>query len=163
MDLRSQSTADLLRLYASILDELARRQVVRTRNAPAGDYAEYLVSIALDGKLEPNSNRSWDVTTGSGKRVQVKSRVVGPLTAQSATFSVLRSFDFDECIFIKFDQGTYGVMSAVGLPAQSVQAIARFRSHVRGSSVRIGQNLLALDGARDLTDLVRTAASSPFG
>ncbi len=36
---QGSSTAALLRLYA-ILDELLHRNVVRSRNAPAGDFAE---------------------------------------------------------------------------------------------------------------------------
>ena len=35
--------------------------MIRTENAPVGDYAEYLVWTALGGKLAPNSEKSWDV------------------------------------------------------------------------------------------------------
>lgn len=159
-DLSSLSPRDLLSIYARILDELLRRNLIRTRNAPAGDYAEALVARALNGTLEPNSTKSWDVTTQTGQRVQVKARVVGPSTRMSAKHSVFRSwgFDFDIPVFVTFDQETYVVTSAVSVPVASVEGTARFSSHVAGSTLRIGTNMLALDGAEDITTLVKAAS-----
>jgi hypothetical protein len=70
------STRDLLRLYGAILSELVRRQVIRSRNAPAGEYAEYLAMIVYDGILAPRSTKSSDLRAQDGRLVQVKSRVV---------------------------------------------------------------------------------------
>jgi hypothetical protein len=70
------SDSELFALYGSVMGELLRRHLVRTANAPAGDYAQYLVAKALGGELAPNSEKSWDVKTLEGKRVQVKGRVV---------------------------------------------------------------------------------------
>lgn len=103
------STRELLALYGGILDELLARDVIRTRNSPVGDYAEYVVARALEGVLAPNSTASWDVNTPSGERVQVKCRVVGPGTSRSAKFSPFRSYAFDSCVFVLLDQGTYNV------------------------------------------------------
>lgn len=50
--------------------------MLRTGNAPAGDYAELLVQRATSGKLAPNSQKSWDVLTDDGERLQVKARFV---------------------------------------------------------------------------------------
>ena len=47
----------LFSLYRAILRELKGRGVIRTENAPAGDYAEYLVAAALGGKLAPTRKR----------------------------------------------------------------------------------------------------------
>lgn len=163
MDLRRMSTRELLALYGGILDELLRRGTIRTRNSPVGDYAEALVATALNGTLVPNSTRSWDVTTATGERIQVKCRVVGPKTARSAKFSTFRSFDFDACVFVVLEESTYAVVSAVSVPGPVVSAKARFSQHVAGSSISIGANLLSLDGAVDLTELVRAAESSSTG
>ena len=102
-DLRSRSSHELLGLYAEILNVLLERAVIRTRNAPAGDLAERLVSLAYGGTLAPNSAKSWDVQLPDGIRLQVKSRVVGPGTSNSQVFSPFRSWDFDRCVFIVFD------------------------------------------------------------
>ena len=61
IDLEHMSTRALLRLYSEILTELLQRGVVRSRNAPAGDLAEWLVARAYGGKLAPPSAKSWDV------------------------------------------------------------------------------------------------------
>jgi len=52
------SIPDLLAAYAAILQELRDRGVVRTRNAPLGDYAEYLVAEVYGGELAANSVKS---------------------------------------------------------------------------------------------------------
>ncbi|UFU06597.1 hypothetical protein [Ruania halotolerans] len=52
-NLRSHSTLQLLRLYADILTELVRRQVIRSRNAPAGDLAEWIAATLYGGTLAP--------------------------------------------------------------------------------------------------------------
>ena len=68
-DLSSHTAAELFALYRSILRELRARGVVRTENAPAGDYAEHLVARALGGTLASNSDEPQ-----SGRR----RRRVGP-------------------------------------------------------------------------------------
>jgi hypothetical protein len=64
------AVGELLSVSRRVLAELRRRGVIRSGNAPPGDYAELLVQRATDGELAPNSQRSWDVLTprGSGCR-----------------------------------------------------------------------------------------------
>ncbi|MEZ5202894.1 MAG: hypothetical protein R2701_00470 [Acidimicrobiales bacterium] len=58
MDVEAMSVAELLGGYARIIAELRRRGVVRTNNAPVGDYAELLVAAALEGSsASPSSGR----------------------------------------------------------------------------------------------------------
>jgi hypothetical protein len=52
-DLSLFSNAGLFSFYRAILSELKSRGVIRTENAPVGDYAEYLVAIALGGQVAP--------------------------------------------------------------------------------------------------------------
>ncbi|MEA5360247.1 hypothetical protein VA596_11935 [Amycolatopsis sp., V23-08] len=59
--LGAASVPKLLGRYAAILAELRDRGVVRTRNAPPGDYAEYLAAKDYDGTLELNSVKSYDL------------------------------------------------------------------------------------------------------
>lgn len=42
LDPTAFSTPELLRCFADILDELKQRGIVRTRNNPVADYAEWL-------------------------------------------------------------------------------------------------------------------------
>lgn len=159
-DLTQWSTSRLLRGYVAILDELLRRGVIRTRNAPAGDLAEHIVALAYEGELAPNSAKSWDVRTHDGRRLQVKSRVIYPGTAKSQVFSPFRSYDFDACVFILFDGRSYEVTQAVELPSLSVIELARRVEWVAGSRVRVFAQLLAAPGARDVTEAVRRSLAS---
>ena len=84
------SDSGLFSLYRAILAELKSRHLIRTENAPAGDYAEYLVWTALGGKLATNSEKSWDVLTLAGEKLQVKARVVSD-PPQAANCSCLPS------------------------------------------------------------------------
>ena len=59
---QQQTVVGLLFGYARILAELRDRGVVRSNNAPAGDYAEWLCASALDATLVDNfSVKSYDL------------------------------------------------------------------------------------------------------
>lgn len=150
-DIRSRSTRELLAAYVEILDELVRRDVIRTRNAPAGDLAEYLVAAAYSGELAPNSSKSWDVRASDGRLLQVKSRVISPDTRRSQVFSPFRSFDFDACVFVIFDAHDYSISHAVELPAESVRGLSRHSEWIAGHRVRVFADLLNAPGAVDVT------------
>ena len=155
MDVRRLDTRTLLQTYSQILTELFRREVVRSRNAPAGDLAEYLVARAYGGELAPRSEKSWDVRGPDGRLLQVKCRVVAKGGVGSQVYSVFRSWDFVSCVFVILDADSYEVESAIEVPATSVQAVARYTSHVSGYRIPVRTNLLALPGAADVTDRLR--------
>ena len=145
----------LLNEYARTLDTLLDRKYVRTRNGPIGDAAEYIVSKAYDGKLEPNSKKSYDVTTGSGKTIQVKARAVNTTKNYGGqTFSAIRSFDCDEMVFLIFDQKTLELVSAHKLTSDQVREIGTHSNHVNARVVN--SNAVSKLG-EDVTDLMRKA------
>lgn len=156
-DITRLSTRQILRLYASLLTELIGRGVVRSRNAPVGDLAETLVARAYNGQLPGRSEKSWDVLTPDGLRLQVKSRMVGPHTSASQVYSVFRSWDFDACVFVQVDSLTYAIIQAAEVPATSVQQVAGWSSHTNGARIRVKQNLPGLPGAKDVTARLRAA------
>ncbi|MBA3366254.1 MAG: hypothetical protein H0U03_10800 [Actinobacteria bacterium] len=125
IDLGEVRVGDLLALSRAILAELRRRGVIRSGNAPAGDYAELLVQRATTGELAPNSQKSWDVVTGDGERLQVKARVVtDPRVRGERQLSVFRSWDFDGAVIVLFDD-EFRVWRAARLPVETLQAAAR--------------------------------------
>lgn len=157
LDLRSLSTGELLALSRAVLTELKERGVIRTGNAPAGDYAELLVQVATEGELAPNSQRSWDVLTPEGERLQVKARVVtNPRAQGERQLSVFRSWDFDAGVIVLFDD-TFRVWRAVRVPVETLQAKARYVGHVRGHRVIARDDLL--DSGEDWTARLREAAT----
>ncbi len=157
VDLSGLSVRDLLRLSAQLLTELADRGVIRSRNAPAGDLGEFLVSVAYGGKLAPRSAKSWDVLAADGGRLQVKTRLVDPQRPGTAYFSPFRSFDFDRCVFVRLDVFSYEVLSAVEVPAEVVRQASREVAWVNGWRVGARTPLVELPGARDVTEILRSA------
>ncbi|MEV6904331.1 hypothetical protein [Amycolatopsis sp. NPDC051372] len=133
--LRGESVPELLGHYAAILQELRRRGVVRTRNAPLGDYAECLAARVYDGELAPKSV-SYNLRAADGRRVQVKARTIHPDT-RGAFFSPFRSFDFDVAVLIAVDSSTYNVLWAREVPVADIEAASRYSAHTNGNRVSI--------------------------
>jgi hypothetical protein len=156
IDVRFLTVRQLLRLSAQIVTELNRRGVVRSRNPPAGDLAEYLVAKAYHGELAALSVKSWDVHAGD-RKLQVKCRLVDQDDRRSQSFSPFRSWKFDACVFMALDCHTYDVVRAVEIPTETVKTLARETSWVRGHCVSVSQISGLVRGAHDVTDLVRRA------
>jgi hypothetical protein len=47
-DFSRMTPSQLLQLHSAVLDEMRRREIIRSRNNPTGDYAEWLVATACD-------------------------------------------------------------------------------------------------------------------
>jgi hypothetical protein len=131
------SVPDLLGRYAAILQELRQRGVVRTRNAPLGDYAEYLAKRVYGGELAANSVKSYDLRAADGRRIQVKARAISPGARVAEVFSAFRSFDFDVAVLIAFDSSTYELRWAREVPADDIEAAGRYSRHVNGNLIPI--------------------------
>jgi hypothetical protein len=153
-------TRSLLSLYRGILRELKSRGVIRTENAPTGDYAEYLVARGLGGVLAMNSKKSWDVQLPNGDRIQVKARVVSdPPRAGQRQLSPFRSFEFDATVVVLLRDIDFEVLRAVILPRAVVESSSVYRSHVNGYVMFATQDILDHPLAVDLTDRLRDAAA----
>jgi hypothetical protein len=103
------------------------------RQCAGGDYAELLVQLATGGELAPGSQRSWDVLTPDGERLQVKARVVtGANVRGERQLSVFRSWDFDAVEIVLFDD-EFRVWRAARLPVELLEqqvALCRARAGV---------------------------------
>jgi hypothetical protein len=72
IDWSTLGVTDLLAAHCAILDELRTRNILRSKNNPTGDYAEWLVPTKLGLRLENNSAKGWDATDAAGVRYQIK-------------------------------------------------------------------------------------------
>ena len=162
--LESFTTAGLLELYRDTLRELRDRGIIRTANAPAGDYAEYMVRCAFPGsELAPNSEKSWDIKAADGTRLQVKCRVIFDLTNRGQRqLSPFRSFEFDAAAIVLLDE-YYCLRRASLVPRETVEKHAIHRSHVNGAVLFATDTLLGDPGATDITDLLREASAGDAG
>ena len=145
------TVGQLLGTYDSILEELRRRGLVRTNNAPVGDLAEYAASIVYGGVLAPNSEKAYDLTASDGRLIQVKVRNLRPGSSPSAVFSVIRSFGFDACIFVLINSVNHRVQGAYEWSIAEVQEFGVHRAHTNGVTIRVSQ---ARHHGIDLTDQV---------
>ena len=156
-----RTVQELLRGYARALAELRRRGVVRSANAPAGDYAEWLVAKALGGTLADTfSEKSWDVRLATDERVQVKTRVVSvPIRTGQLQTSPFRSWDFETAAFVLLRAEDYTVVRAALVPVAAVIEHGRWRQHVNGHVVMMNGALLGHPQATDITDGLNRAAA----
>src|SRR5215472_9194815 len=161
-DLSTFSERSLFCLYRAILSELKSRGVIRTENAPVGDYAEYLVATALGGQLAPNSEKAWDVRGHDGEKLQVKARVVSePAEPGQLQLSPFRSFGFDSAVIVLLSATDYAVSRASKVPCHVVESSAVYRQHVNGKVLFARPEIMGHPLATDLTETLRATQTRP--
>jgi hypothetical protein len=159
LPLRRASVRELLRLHSEVMDELRRREIVRTSNSPVGDYAELLFAMAFGWELAGSSTAGHDATDRDGQRYQIKSRRQTPLNSSRllSAFRNLPDCKFDFLAAVLFDQH-YRVARALILPHEALEARCRFSAHTNGWRLRLDDECWMLKGAQDVTEQVRAAA-----
>lgn len=159
----NKTVAQLLRDYAHTLTELKERGVIRSNNAPAGDYAEWLCAKALNGTIADNrAEKAFDITLDSGETVQVKARVVSdPPTHSQIQTSPFRHWDFDHAALVLLRATDYLVHRAVLIPAESAQRLAYRVDYINGWKLRMTNEVLDDPTATDITENLRDAAKMP--
>ena len=158
--LQSATPSELLALYIAVLKELRRRKVVRSTNNPVADYAEFLVSRAMELKLATKSTIGYDATDAMGKRYEIKSRRITAHN-KSRQLSVIRGLDnhhFDYLAGILFAED-FALQRACLVPFEVVKKEADYREHVNGWILHLRESLWELPGVRDITTSIRAAQS----
>ncbi len=160
-DLPTFSERGLFSLYRAILSELRSRGVIRTENAPVGDYAEYLAATALGGQLAPSSEKSRDVLCKDGEKLQVKARVVSdPAEPGQLQLSPFRSSAFDSAVIVLLSATDYAVVRAPEVPRCVIESSAVYRRHLNGKVLFARPEIMGHPDAADLTATLRTAQDS---
>ena len=132
--LQGMSEVELLGTHKAVIDELLRRDVVKTRNNPIGDYTEWLVCRRLGLANEGNSRAAFDATDTQGVRYQIKGR---HSNANSVQFSPVRNLEqhgFDYVVAVVFHED-YSVRQAVKIPHRVFPTLARYQRHINGYSL----------------------------
>ena len=153
-DLEKLSELELLQLHASIIDELIQREVVRTKNNPIGDYAEWLVAKALDLKLARNSSAGYDGEDVNEIKYQIKSRRItsGNKSRQLSAIRNLSGKEFDFLIGLVFDE-KYNLLVAVQIPHEVVEEYAGYREYVNGHILHLREDILTDNRVKDIHSL----------
>ena len=151
-DLSDYSNAELLELYADILDELQNRGVTHSTNNPIANYAEKLAQEALRLELMPESTKGYDAVDLEGKRYEIKGR--RPTAKNSSRqLSMLRGLDkkqFDYLVGIIFHEN-FRVQKGCVIPHHVVLARSRYTTHANAWIFILNDDVWHIDGVRDIT------------
>ncbi|MBB3769865.1 hypothetical protein FHS55_000451 [Angulomicrobium tetraedrale] len=160
-DLRDCTVSQLLRLHAGIADELRRRELLRSGNGPAGDYAEALFARAFGWNLSANSTTGYDAVDSQGIRYQIKCRRV-TVRNPSRQLSALRRLDqrpFDQLAGLILDE-RFDVHRAAIIPLETIIAGSTFTPHVNAWRFILRDAARNLPGTRDVTGEMKAAPAA---
>ncbi|MER8421664.1 hypothetical protein [Mesorhizobium sp. M1329] len=159
--IRTAGVTELLILHSQIMEELRDREIVRTSNAPLGDYAELLFATAFGWSLGNNSSTGHDATDAAGIRYQIKSRRVTPRNASRQLSAIRRLPDnaFDFLAAVLFDE-SYRVTKAIVIPHAVVVRRAKRVEHTNSWRFILDDRVWDEEGARDVTEAVASAAET---
>ena len=150
-NLDNKTIRELLKLQVSVIDELRKRNVVRTGNNPLGDYTEWLVAKALGLNLVKNAMAGYDATSEDGVKIQIKGRRITKrnLSRQLGVIRNLDSKDFDELVAVVFDE-QFDIIEAVSIPHALVAEFGTYKPHVNGYVLHVQGPLLTDSRIRHL-------------
>lgn len=159
--IQTAGVTELLILHSQIMDELREREIVRTGNAPLGDYAELLFATAFGWSLESNSSSGHDATDAAGLRYQIKSRRITVRNASRQLSAIRRLPDdtFDFLAAVLFNE-SYRVTKAILIPHEVVVRRAKRVEHTNSWRFILDDRVWAEDGARDVTAAIISASAT---
>lgn len=156
-DFRRTSVPQLFATYVGVLKELRRRNITRSTNNLAADYAEFLVSRALGLTLLTRSTAGFDAIDKNGKRYEIKSRRITAHN-KSRQLSVLRGMKkrhFDYLIGVLFAED-FTIQRVCLVPFRVVNQLSTYRKHVNGWIFHLRDIVWKHPGVKDITRQVRS-------
>ncbi|WP_072394243.1 hypothetical protein [Hyphomicrobium sp. CS1GBMeth3] len=162
MDVSSLTVIDLLKTYGAVLDELRRREIVRSTNNPVSDLAEHLFCTAYPSWMRENNSASGhDAVDPTGLRYQIKARRLHRNNG-SRQLSAIRNLPndpFDFLAGVLFDE-TFGIRRAAIIPLAVVKERAKHVEHTNSWRFLLREEIWADPGVLDVTERIRKAATS---
>jgi hypothetical protein len=155
------SVPELLSGYGIILDELKRREIVRSANSPLSDYAELLFCNTFGWAREGNSAAGHDATDGEGLRYQIKGRRLTRSNG-SRQMSAIRKLDegpFDFLAGLLVDEN-FLVLRAAIVPIEIVRAKSSHVGHTNSWRFLLRDEVWNEPGVRDVTASIREAVAA---
>mgnify|MGYP001287941496 CR=1 FL=1 len=160
MDVTHLTPLELLRAHGAILDELRRREIVRSTNSPISDYAEVLFCRAFGWTREANSAAGFDATDVAGQRYQIKARRMTDALG-SRQLSAIRNLavtPFDQLAAVLFTSD-FSIHRAALIPVAVVATRVRHSSHTNSDIFRLTDDVWSLANVIDVTAELRAVAS----
>lgn len=161
MELGTLTVPELLTTHGAILEELRRREIVRSANNPISDLAELLFCRAFHWQRENNSAAAFDARDDAGVRYQIKGR---RFTAHnnSRRLGAIRNLPdepFDWLAGVIFSPD-YGVHRAALVPFAVVGERATHNAHTNSWKFYLRDEIWNATGVKDATERLRIAAAS---
>jgi hypothetical protein len=155
IDLTDKTPTELLRLFAAVIDELKRRELVRTINNPVADYTEWLVTSKLKLNRLGNSMYGCDATGCDGTKYQIKGRRVSAAT-RSIQLSALRNLPkrpFDVLVTVIYESD-FSIRHALSIPYEVVLERSTYQAHTNSHLFFVRPSLLADSRVEDISHLL---------
>lgn len=143
MKIKNFKDDQLFLLYASLMNELLDRELIRTTNNPVADYGEYVVTKKLNLELVKNSQKGYDAVDSKKKRYQIKARRQTERN-NSTQLGVIRNikkkpFDFLVAVIFNSD---FSVKAMWKMPIGIIEKYARFSEHQNGHILILRSGIL---------------------
>lgn len=162
MEWRSLTVGELLASHSAILEELRRREILRSANNPISDLSEVLFCRAFaKWQRANNSVAGHDATGPDGRRYQIKGRRLHSRNTSRQLSAIRNLLDdpFDLLAGILFD-AQFGVHRAALIPLSVVKQRARRSEHTNSWIFILRDDIWNLAGVQDVTPELRAAAAS---
>ena len=159
MNATALSTLELLRAHGTILDELRRREILRSANSPISDYDEALFCRAIGWTREQNSTSGFDARDAAGVRYQIKARRItaAPGSRQLSAIRNLAGDPFDQLAAVLFAPD-FSVHRAALIPIDVVKPRVRRSSHTNSDVLHLRDEVWSVPGVVDVTQALRETA-----
>jgi hypothetical protein len=157
----SLSEIELLQMQAYAIEELLRRNVVQTQNAPLGDYAEWLFCETFGWERESNSTKAYDAKCKNRGRVQIKARRLSTQNA-SRQLGALRELDrntFDVLAAVLF-ASDFSVQRAALIPRSIAFEHAKFRERTNSWRFILNDMVWNYPNVIDVTSKLQSSQTS---
>lgn len=149
---------ELLRTYASLMEELRSRGIVRSSNNPVADFTEFLVARALGLTLEGKSAAGHDAIDTSGVRYQIKGRrpTEHNRSVQLGIMRNLSSRPFDVLAAVIYSP-TFSVSYGGLIPIEVVSEFGHYSKHSNGQIFHFRRSVLNDPRVTDITSRLSVA------
>jgi|TARA_R110000851_G_scaffold39955_1_gene101034 hypothetical protein len=147
---------ELLLAYASLMEELRSRGIVRSSNNPIADCTEFLVARALGLSILAQSAAGHDATDAAGVRYQIKGRrpTEHNKSVQLGIMRNLASRPFDVLAAVIYSP-TFSVSYAGLIPIEVVAELGHFSKHSNGQLFHFRRSVLNDPRVTDISSRLR--------
>lgn len=152
------SVRDLLQNYCDVMEELRRREVLRSSNNPVADYSELLFCRAFGWCQERGSALGFDAIH-EGLRYQIKGRRLtrSNPSRQLSFFRRLPDKPFDLLAGVLF-HNCFDIRRAALVPHEIVENRARYSKHADAWLFELRDDVWNAPGVVDVTERLLLAA-----